>query len=138
MTATLDTPSTLLSFSGGTRGCPGRHLAVMIMQQVVSLFVQRFVLAGPTPGSSRAQWDPASGFRAVRKWAEWPADGIAMHLTVLADKQRMPSTHRRPSSSSADTGLAVGTRNNYWSSTGGPTPAAVAGGCPFAKMRGKL
>ena len=86
----------LLSFSGGPRGCPGRHLAMMTMKLVLSNIVQKFNLL-PVPiknnqstqstqstqqHSKRYEWSPnvIGNGAAVRKFAEWPVNGIHMRL----------------------------------------------------------
>lgn len=72
---TLNSTRSLLSFSGGTRGCPGRHLGVLILNSCLKQFMIHFAISGCGP---RSEWHPKSQGHGVRKFAEWPVHGIPM------------------------------------------------------------
>jgi len=72
---TLTSTRSLLSFSGGTRGCPGRHLGVLILNSCLKQFMHHFEISGCGP---RSEWHPKSQGHGVRKFAEWPVHGIPM------------------------------------------------------------
>jgi len=74
--------SALMSFSGGQRGCPGRHLALACLNICIPKIVERFEIlpAGP----SRTEWHPESSNAGVRKWCEWPTNGIPLNLRQRA------------------------------------------------------
>jgi cytochrome P450 len=64
-----------MPFSGGPRGCPGRPLAITIMQIALAKVIQRFELHAAGPRA------PSQGGRPhVRKFVEWPARGIPLRL----------------------------------------------------------
>jgi len=59
-----------VAFSGGPRGCPGKHLAVGIMRVVLAKMVQQFKI------------DPAPVVnKVVPKFVEWKVEGIPVTLT---------------------------------------------------------
>ena len=62
-----------MSFSGGERGCPGRHLALTILQLSISRILTRFDLK---PSPSKPRWVNDS----VPKFVVWPLDGIFLDL----------------------------------------------------------
>ena len=65
-----------VTFSGGPRGCPGKHLAVGIMKLALAQIVQQYTL----------EEVPAEDL-AVPKFVEWRVNGIPVRL------------HRRPRAS---------------------------------------
>jgi cytochrome P450 len=59
-----------VTFSGGPRGCPGKHLAVGIMRIALAKLVQRFKFA-PAPVINQP----------VPKFVEWQVHGIPVQIT---------------------------------------------------------
>ena len=62
-----------MSFSGGERGCPGRHLALTILQLSISRILTRFDLK---PSQSKPRWVDDG----VPKFVVWPLDGIFLDV----------------------------------------------------------
>lgn len=67
-----------VTFSGGPRGCPGKHLAVGIMRVVLAKMVQHFQLS-PAPKVDQT----------IPKFVEWQVHGIPVQLTrrSVADRR---------------------------------------------------
>jgi len=66
-----------VTFSGGPRGCPGKHLAVGIMRVVLAKLVQQFKLT-PAPVTNQP----------VPKFVEWQVHGIPINITRRAAQLR--------------------------------------------------
>ena len=69
----LQREGTFMTFSGGPRGCPGKHLAVSIMKQCFAKVIERFEIrpaAQPEYG----------GHRGVFKFVEWNVGGLNVEL----------------------------------------------------------
>lgn len=63
----------MATFSGGPRGCPGRHIAAMILRVLLASVIQNFEL---TPAGKRS-----SPENRVKKFAEWQCDEVAVTCT---------------------------------------------------------
>jgi cytochrome P450 len=62
------------SFSNGQRGCPGKHLAMMICKISLASIVAEFQLSG-VPNHPRSK-----DCEKVRKFVEWSVDGIPLQM----------------------------------------------------------
>ena len=78
-----------MPFSGGLRGCPGRQLAVTMLHTALASIVQRFELLPASPDAKKAPFP-----NTVRKFVEWPANGIPIRLAPVAAPARDASGSR--------------------------------------------
>lgn len=69
-----ETSEGYVSFGGGPRGCPGKHVAMAICKVALPLIVSRFNLAR-LPNQA-----PSSNCKKVPKFVEWNVDGIPLQL----------------------------------------------------------
>ena len=83
-----------MAFSGGLRGCPGRPLALTIMNIALAKCMQRFQLepASVTPAKKGAAAVGKAAASCVCKFVEWPTAGVPVRLERSA-RRTPPSTN---------------------------------------------
>ena len=69
----LGNEQTFMSFSGGERGCPGRHLALTILTLSIARIVKQFHLL---PSTIKPRWEA----QGVPKFVVWPLNGIPLNI----------------------------------------------------------
>jgi len=69
----LGSQASFMSFSGGMRGCPGRHLALTLLKVALTQTIERFQIL-PVPSTvSKTEG-------RLPKFVEWQMDGISVAL----------------------------------------------------------
>jgi cytochrome P450 len=71
-----------MTFSGGQRGCPGRHLGIMMLRLALGKIVQRFELTAQwrRPDDHLTGAAAGSGGGGIPKFVEWQVGGIPVQL----------------------------------------------------------
>jgi cytochrome P450 len=70
------TQNGFMPFSGGPRGCPGRHLAVSLLKSALGRIVLRFKLIESAN----------SGERKIHKFVEFPSNGAYVNIQLRQQK----------------------------------------------------
>jgi cytochrome P450 len=73
-----ETSEGYVAFSGGPRGCPGKHVAMAICKVALPLIVSKFNLV------CLPNQQPSKNCKKVPKFVEWNVDGIPLQLVPVA------------------------------------------------------
>ena len=71
-----------MTFSGGPRGCPGKHLGIMMMRLALGKIVQRFEVSASWRRAGDHLNDTHLEARGLPKFVEWWADGIPLEIAT--------------------------------------------------------
>ena len=72
-----------MTFSGGPRGCPGKHLGIMMLRLALAKIVQRFELtASWRRGADHLESAGSASAKGVPKFVEWQVGGIPLQLRL--------------------------------------------------------
>ena len=117
----LTTKNPFMTFSGGPRGCPGKHIGVEMCRVALAKVMERFELL-PSPGMDGAR----SAGNSIPKFVEWEIGGIP-----LAVRSRVGA----PASASKAVAAASVKTSGYVQ--GGYVHAAVASGRGLLRVKEK-